>query len=104
LTLLSTTLARLTPIEGIRKPVVVTLHPCGGNRDALLSFRPARSRVRYVLRLADCYRLAALWHGNKERAAKSAARKEGVPWRTARKAFLRSLVPPQVKRKRKEAA
>ena len=92
---------RLVQIRGVKHPVVVTLVPCRGERDTLLALRPHRMRVPYVITLADCYRLAALWHGNKERAAKAAARKAGVPWKRARKDFLTNLLPPLQKRKRK---
>lgn len=104
MTALTYPVSRITIVRGIKRPVIVTLIPCHGERDTLLSLRTARHRVPYVMTLADCYRLAALWHGNKERSAKSAARKEGVPWQKARRTFLASLIPPLRRRPRKKRA
>lgn len=55
-------------------------------------FRPLRigQRNGYVLALSDAYRMAALWHGQKEKSAKAKARKDGIPWRRARLEFLRA--------------
>ena len=71
------------------KAVIVTLAPAGDADDALIGLRLKGERTEYVARLSDVYRLAALWHGQREAAAKRAARKAGIPWRTAKKDFVR---------------
>ena len=70
-------------------PVVLTLAPCGSNPDARVGVRLAGQRTQYTALLSDLYRVMALWHGQKEAAAKRAARKNGVSWRIARKTFIR---------------
>lgn len=67
--------------------VIVTLAPAGSQNEALIGFRLKGKRTQYVCALSDVYRLAALWHGQKEAAAKRAARKAGISWRTAKKQF-----------------
>jgi hypothetical protein len=71
------------------RSVVVTLAPAGDG-ETLIGLRLKGERTQYVCALSDIYRMAALWHGNKEAAAKRAARKSGTPWRQARKEFLAS--------------
>lgn len=73
-----------------RRPVVVTLAPCGGQDEALIGLRLLGARTQYVVALSDIYRLAASWHGQEEAKAKKAARKNGIPWRVARRDFLKS--------------
>lgn len=73
-----------------RRFVIVTLSPCGAQAEALIGFRLKGRRIQYVAAVSDLYRMAALWHGQKEKAARSQARKQGVPWRQARKAFIRA--------------
>lgn len=68
--------------------VIVTIAPAGSQSEALIGLRLKGRRVQYVCALSDVYRMAALWHGQKEAAAKRAARKNGVPWNLARKQFL----------------
>ena len=70
--------------------VIVTLAPAGGQSEALIGLRLKGKRTQYVCALSDIYRLAALWHGQKEAAAKRAARKSGTPWKQARKQFIAS--------------
>lgn len=71
-------------------PVVVTIAPAGDS-EALIGLRLRGRRTQYIVRLSDLYRLAALWHGNKETAARKQARANGVPWRTAKKEFEKGL-------------
>jgi hypothetical protein len=71
------------------RSVVVTIAP-GGKGETLIGLRLKGQRTQYIVALSDVYRMAALWHGNKEAAAKRAARKSGTPWRQARKEFLKS--------------
>lgn len=68
--------------------VIVTLAPAGSQSEALIGLRLKGKRTQYVCALSDVYRLAALWHGQKEAAAKREARRAGVPWRTAKKQFI----------------
>jgi hypothetical protein len=70
------------------KPVIVTLAPARGQDEALIGLRLKGERTQYVCTVSDIYRLAAMWHGQQEAAAKRDARKNGVPWAKARKAFM----------------
>ena len=72
-----------------QRTIIVTLAPGTDSRDDLIGLRLKGTRRQLVARLADVYRLAALWHAGKEQAAKRAARASGVPWRTAKKQFER---------------
>jgi IS5 family transposase len=69
------------------RPVVLTIAPCGSQDEALIGVRLLGTRRQYVVRLSDVYRVAALWHGQKESSARRDARKCGVSWARARKAF-----------------
>lgn len=68
--------------------VIVTLAPAGSQSEALIGLRLKGKRTQYVVALSDVYRNAALNHGLKEARAKKAARKFGIPWRTAKKQFI----------------
>lgn len=68
-------------------PVIVTLAPAGSQSEALIGLRLKGQKTQYVCRLSDIYRMAALWHGQREAAAKRAARKNGIPWKQAKKQF-----------------
>lgn len=91
MTPLTKPVSRVTSKTYRNRPVVVTLAPAGSQSEALIELRLLGERTRYVVALSDLYRMAALWHGQKEAAAKRQARKDGVPWRTAKKHFLASL-------------
>lgn len=71
------------------RPVIITLAPAGSQSEALLGLRLKGKRTQYVVPLSDLYRIAALWHGQKESVAKRAARKAGIPWARAKKQFSR---------------
>lgn len=71
------------------RPVIVTIAPLGGQNEARIGFRLKGERVQYVASVSALYRVVALWHGQKEAAAKRVARKNGIPWRLARKQFIR---------------
>ena len=88
MTPLSKPVHRLPRKKDRNKPVIVTLAPCGSQDEALIGLRRKGERTQYVVTLSDVYRWAALTHGNKERIAKAAARKNGVPWRRARRDFV----------------
>lgn len=89
-TKLSKPVSRETARTYRRKPVIVTLAPCGAQQEALIGLRLKGERTQYVVALSDLYRVAALWHGQQEAAAKRSARRAGIPWRLAKRDFLRS--------------
>lgn len=68
-------------------PVVMTIAPVGTDNETLISLRLKGKRTRYVCALSDIYRMAALWHGQKEQRARREARKNGVSWKKAKKHF-----------------
>jgi hypothetical protein len=86
-----------------KRPVLVTLAPAGSQDEALIGLRLKGKRTQYVCALSDVYRLAALWHGQKEANAKRAARKAGIPWKRAKHDFERANAIPPVPRKPREA-
>lgn len=91
-TQLTKPVSRLTAKQISGRHVIITLAPAGGSQtEVLIGLRLKGKRTQYVCALSDVYRMAALWHGQKESAAKKAARKSGVPWRTAKKEFIKSL-------------
>lgn len=90
MTPLSKPVHRLTQKRIGSKQIIVTLAPCGSQEEALIGLRIKGQRTQYVVTVSDVYRWAALTHGNKERIAKSKARKEGVPWRQAKKQFVKA--------------
>ena len=71
------------------RPVIVTLSPAGSQAEALIGFRLKGRRTQYVCAVSFLYQHAALQHGQKEATAKRAARKQGIPWRTAKKQFTK---------------
>lgn len=71
-----------------KRTVIVTLAPAGSQEEALIGLRLKGKRTQYVCALSDVYRIAALWHGQREAQAKREARKQGIPWRRAKREFL----------------
>ena len=71
------------------RAVIVTLAPAGAQNEALIGLRLKGQRTQYVCALSDVYYMAAKWHGQKEAAARREARKNGVPWKKAKKDFIR---------------
>jgi hypothetical protein len=69
------------------RSVIVTLAPAGSQSEALIGLRLKGKRTQYVVALSDLYRMAAIWHGQKESAAKRTARKNGISWKTAKRQF-----------------
>lgn len=68
--------------------VIVTVAPCGGSQtEARIAFRLKGRRTQYVMLLSDLYRIAALQYGQKEKSAKREARKNGIPWKQAKRKF-----------------
>jgi hypothetical protein len=90
MTTLTKPISRETAKVVSRRPVIVTLAPCGGQSEALIGFRLKGERTQYTMTVSDAYRLSALWFGQKLTAAKKAARKAGIPWRQAKRAFDQS--------------
>ena len=87
MTLLSAPVSRQTAKIINRRPVIITIAPCGSQSEARIGLRLKGERTQYVIALSDVYRLAALWTGQKMAAAKRAARKSGVSWKYAKKQF-----------------
>lgn len=87
-TQLTKPVSRVTAKTYKNKPVIITIAPCGSQEEARIGLRLKGERTQYVVLLSDVYRVAALWYGQRENAAKRAARKAGIPWRTARKQFI----------------
>lgn len=87
------------------RPVIHTLAPAGGQEEALIGLRLKGKRTQYVIALSDVYRIAALQHGQKEAAAKRAARKAGIPWKRAKRRFLdANSIPGRLKQVKSEEA
>ena len=53
-----------------KTPPVVTLHP-----GDIISIRRSGARVGYAVRISSVYVQLAIWHADRERAARKAARK-----------------------------
>lgn len=83
------TRSTIKPFAHYRRQIVITLIPGSDSRDELIGFRLKGTRETMLARVADLYRMAALWHGQKKAAAKRAARKAGIPWNQARKQFAK---------------
>lgn len=88
MTQLTKPVRRLTAKRVGKRQVIITIAPAGSQAEALIGLRLKGQRTQYVVALSSLYQIAALWHGNKESAARRAARKAGVPWRIARKQFI----------------
>ena len=87
MTKLTKSVSRETAKHYGSRPVIVTLAPAGSQSEALIGLRLKGKRTQYVCALSDVYRMAALWHGQKEAAAKRAARKNGIAWKRAKLDF-----------------
>jgi hypothetical protein len=88
-TKLSKPVSRQTSKRISGRPIVLTIAPLGSQDEAVIGLRLLGERRQYIVRLSDLYRIAALWHGQKESAAKREARKSGVPWTRAKAAFYK---------------
>jgi hypothetical protein len=87
-TKLLTPVRRETAKKYSGREVIITLAPAGSQSEALIGLRLKGKRTQYVCALSDIYRMAALWHGQKEARARKAARVAGTPWRIAKKQFM----------------
>lgn len=85
---------RVTDKVMSHRNVVLTVAPGSESREVLIGVRLLGTRTQYVTTLSDVFRMAALNYATKISAAKRAARKEGVPWRIAKKAFQRNNTIP----------
>ena len=85
--------ARTTRIG--RCDYVITLHPGGPGRTAMLSFREPRRRVAFLLPLENVLHAAVLRFVELERGEKRRARKVGLSWRHYRAAWVKRLLPPK---------
>ena len=83
-----------------RRPIVIGLHPVRDSGEALITLRLQGTREPLVGRISDVYRFLAAAQAQRLSKAKKEARKNGVPWKRAKKELLRTLVPPRVKRNR----
>jgi len=72
-----------------KRSVIVTLAPAGSQNEALIGLRLKGTRTQYVCALSDVYRTAAFNYGVKVAAARRLAKKNGVPWRKAKKQFAK---------------
>lgn len=92
MTKLSKPVARVTTKDfgHYKRPIVITLIPGTADRDAFIAMHLKGTREKYLGRVPDLFRLLALWHASKLATAKRAARKNGIPWRQARRDFQRS--------------
>lgn len=94
MTSLSRPVVRLTSKCYGSLPVIITLAPAGSQDEVLIGLRLKGRRTEYVVALSDVYRNAALQYGQKEALARRAARKNGVPWKQARKQFVQQNKMP----------
>jgi hypothetical protein len=89
MTKLTKPIARETRKTYGKRPVIVTLAPAGSQDEALIGFRLKGNRTQYVCALSDVYRMAALWHGQREAKARRAARRSGISWKSAKRQFVK---------------
>ncbi len=90
MTLLTKPVTRETLKQVGKRAILLTIAPCGSQDEARIGLRLKGKRTQYVVLLSDVWRMAALWHGQKESKARKEARKAGVPWRNAKKQFIRN--------------
>lgn len=74
-------------VQGRR--IVVSIVPGTEKRHDMVGLRQHGKQTQYLVPVADIYRWGALIYANRMKAAKSVARKAGIPWRTAKKQFVR---------------
>ena len=94
MTKLTKPVSRVTNKNVGKRAVVLTIAPAGAQPEALIGVRLQGQRTQYVVTLSDIYRVAAMWHGQKEAAAKRAARKNGIAWKIAKKQFIAANTIP----------
>lgn len=95
MTRLTKPISRLTAKESKGRQVVVTLAPLQNERDALIGLRLLGTRQEYVIPVSAVWVHAALRHGQREAAARKAARKHQIPWRKARLQFIKENSIPK---------
>lgn len=99
MTELTSTVFRIVKIGS--KRFVLGLHPMA-TEDAI-SIRPLGKRTGYLLMVSTAHIHAAFNYGRAEQAAKRQARKDGRPWRFAKRSFQSSVIPPTIKSRTKKA-
>ena len=77
--------------------------PAGSQDEAFIGLRLFGTLTEYRVALSDLYRVAALWHGQREAIARRDARRLGIPWKRAKVAFQRANAIPKMKRPAKIA-
>lgn len=87
--LLTKPLTRETPNIYQQRAVMFTAVPLPSQRQTVFVFRLKGKQVQYARNLSEIYHDAAASYARKEKAAKSQARRDGIPWRKARKQFIR---------------
>lgn len=87
-TKLSKAVSRLTNRTSAGRQIILTMAPLGAQNDARVGVRLMGKRTQYVALLSDLYRVMALWHGQKEAAARKQARRDHIPWKRAKKQFI----------------
>lgn len=70
------------------RPIILTIAP-GPTGETILGMRRKGERTEYLMLLSDAYRISAMRHGTAEKAAKKSARRAGIPWKQAKREFLR---------------
>jgi len=69
------------------RPIILSIAPAGSQNETLLGLRLKGKRTQYVVALSRLYTYAAMWHAEKEKAARRKARNNGIAWRIAKKQF-----------------
>ena len=88
MTALSSPVRRVTAARYCSRNLVVIIAACGGQPEARIGVRQKGKRTAYTATVSDFYRWAASLYAAKERSAKRAARKQGLPWKQAKKRFI----------------
>ena len=88
MTKLSKPVRRITPERFNKRNVVITIATASGGTETIIGLRLLGTREGMVVRLDDLYRTASLWHANRVMRAKKEARRNGVPWKKARRKLI----------------
>lgn len=89
MTSLTKKISRLSNHRVQGRRIVVSLVPGTEKRHDLIALRQHGRRTQYLVPIADIYRMGAFIYGRLYSNAKREARRNGVPWRTAKKQFVR---------------
>jgi hypothetical protein len=73
------------------REIIVTIAPCGGSQtESRIGVRLKGKRTQYVEPLSHLFIEMAHRHADKEKVAKKKARQNGVPWKQAKREFVRA--------------